>query len=287
MSTAAGEEKEASLKRAVLFGAGRMGWAMARGWLADLAAAGLVRLDIVEPSPGEEVVAAAGAGRIRLNGDPAQADIVILAVKPQGFSDTAPAVLDWVGPDTLVVSILAGATLERIVTALGSPRTVRAMPNTPGAIGKGVTGYAASPACSDTDRAAAEKLLTPLGAVVGPLDEAMIDAVTAVSGSGPAYVFLLAESLEAAALEAGLDAATAALLARKTVAGAGALLEAGGDPAVLRKAVTSPGGTTAAALKVLMAKGGMADLMGEAVDAARRRASELSRELDLTDRGRL
>lgn len=119
-------------------------------------------------------------------------------------------------------------------------------------------------------------LLAPLGGVVGPLAEASIDAVTAVSGSGPAYVFLLAETLESAAVAAGLDRETAARLARETVVGAGALLAEGANPADLRKAVTSPGGTTAAALDVLMANGALPDLMHEAVEAARKRAVELS-----------
>jgi pyrroline-5-carboxylate reductase len=144
----------------------------------------------------------------------------------------------------------------------------------------GVTGYALSSKCGAAEKAATEKLLAPLGGVVGPLDEAQIDAVTAVSGSGPAYVFLLAEALAAAGVAVGLAEDVAAQLAHRTVVGAGALLAEGGDPAALRKAVTSPGGTTAAALDVLMAQGAIPDLMRRAVEAAAKRGAELSREAE-------
>ena len=155
------------------------------------------------------------------------------------------------------------------------------MPNTPGAIGMGVTGFALSGACGDAENVATGKLLEPLGLVLGPLPEAQMDAVTAVSGSGPAYVFLLVEALAAAGRSVGLDEATANALARETIIGAGALLgEFAESPAELRKAVTSPGGTTAAALGVLMSAGGMPDLMRKAVDAAVRRGAELSREAE-------
>src|SRR5262249_37946461 len=158
-----------------------------------------------------------------------------------------------------------GVTIARIGEKLGPQRVARAMPNTPGALGAGVTGYALAPACTEEDAEATAKLLAPLGLVVGPLKENEIDAVTAVSGSGPAYVFLLAETLAAAGREAGLSEATAAILARETIIGAGKLLAEGGDPADLRKAVTSPNGTTAAALGVLMSKDAMPDLMRKAV----------------------
>jgi pyrroline-5-carboxylate reductase len=258
-----------------------MGSAMARGWLGDLGAAGIARLSVVEPHPGEDVVAAADGGLIALN-DPAEiADIVVLAVKPQGFSDAVDALKAWVGPQTLVVSIMAGVTIARIAMVLGSSKVARAMPNTPGAIGMGATGYTLSDACGDDEAIATARLLEPLGLVVGPLKEVQMDAVTAVSGSGPAYVFLLVEALGAAGRSAGLDEATAIALARETVIGAGALLsDFAESPAELRKQVTSPGGTTAAALGVLMGEGGMPDLMTRAVDAAVKRGAELAQEAE-------
>ena len=269
------------LLHVALIGAGRMGSAMARGWLGDLGAAGIARLSVVEPHPGEDVVAAADGGLIALN-DPAEiADIVVLAVKPQGFSDAVDALKAWVGPQTLVVSIMAGVTIARIAMVLGSSKVARAMPNTPGAIGMGATGYTLSDACGDDEAIATARLLEPLGLVVGPLKEVQMDAVTAVSGSGPAYVFLLVEALGAAGRSAGLDEATAIALARETVIGAGALLsDFAESPAELRKQVTSPGGTTAAALGVLMGEGGMPDLMTRAVDAAVKRGAELAQEAE-------
>jgi pyrroline-5-carboxylate reductase len=270
-----------SLKQAVLVGGGRMGGAMMRGWLRDLNAAGLGSLAVIEPQPGPDILEAAKANSITLNPGAAPADIVVLAVKPQGFGAAAADLKKWVGPETLVISIMAGVTIERIVKALGSDKVARAMPNTPGAIGKGVTGFSLSPACGDRESLATSKLLEPLGLVVGPLDESQMNAVTAVSGSGPAYVFLMVEALTAAGRAAGLDAATAAALARETVVGAGALLGTSSESAAeLRKAVTSPGGTTAAALDVLTASDALPDLMRRAVEAAARRGAELSREAE-------
>lgn len=269
----------ARLLHVVLVGAGRMGSAMARGWLGDLGAAGIGQLSVVEPAPGEDVVAAADASLIALNPAAEIADIVVLAVKPQGFAATVDELKAWVGPQTLVVSIMAGVTIARIAAALGSEKVARAMPNTPGAIGMGATGYALSDACSNDEAIATARLLDPLGFVAGPLPENHMDVVTAVSGSGPAYVFLLVEALGAAGRSAGLDETTAIALARETVIGAGALLgEFAESPAELRRQVTSPGGTTAAALDVLMGEGGMPDLMRRAVDAAVKRGAELARE---------
>ncbi len=269
------------LKTAVLIGAGRMGSAMARGWLSDLGAAGLKKLIVVEPSPGEDVIEAERQKLITLNSKPSPTEIVVLAIKPQGFSAAAEGLKAWVGPDTLIVSIMAGISIARISSALGSARVARAMPNTPGAIGMGATGFALSDACSHADSRAASNLLEPLGLVIGPLPESQMDVVTAVSGSGPAYVFLLVEALAAAGRSAGLSEETANALARETVIGAGALLgQFAESPADLRKAVTSPGGTTAAALDILMAKDGMPDLMRKAVDAAARRGAELAKEAE-------
>jgi pyrroline-5-carboxylate reductase len=255
-----------------------MGSAMARGWVNDLSAAALSRLDVVEPNPDDEVKQAAADGLIALNPNPSVADIVILAVKPQAFDAAAPGLKSWIGPETLVVSIMAGVTIGRMASSLGVTKVVRAMPNTPGAIGMGVTAFCLSPACSDVESLAAARLFEPLGMVIGPLEEAHMDAVTAVSGSGPAFVFLLAETLAEAGRAAGLPDAVASILARETVVGAGALLgESPLSAADLRHAVTSPGGTTAAALQVLMEQGGLPDLMKRAVDAAAKRGAELAK----------
>lgn len=271
----------ARLKHAVLVGAGRMGSAMARGWLGDLAAAGIGRLSVLDPAPGDDVKEAEKAGFIALNPAPEPADLLILAVKPQGFGASADGLKAWVGADTLIVSIMAGVTIARISAALGCPKVARAMPNTPGAIGMGATGFALSDACGDAEAATTAALLEPLGLVVGPLKEDQMDAVTAVSGSGPAYVFLLVESLAAAGRAVGLDEKDANALARETIIGAGALLgEFAEPPSELRRQVTSPGGTTAAALEVLMAAGGMPDLMRKAVEAAARRGAELAKEAE-------
>lgn len=271
----------AGLRHAVLAGAGRMGSAMARGWVADLQAAGVGRLSVIEPTPTEDVVQASKDGLIALNPAPEVADILVLAVKPQGFAASVDGLKAWVTKDTLVVSIMAGVTLARIASALGTPKVARAMPNTPGAIGMGATGFALSAACGDADSEATSRLLEPLGLVLGPLKEEQMDAVTAVSGSGPAYVYLLVEALAAAGRSAGLDEATANALARETIVGAGAMLgDLAESPAELRKQVTSPGGTTAAALDVLMSAGGMPDLMRKAVDAAVRRGQELAKEAE-------
>ena len=271
----------ARLKQAVLIGAGRMGSAMARGWLLDPRAAGINDLIVVEPQPGPDVLEPANEKLITLNPKAAVADIVVLAIKPQGFAAAASGLKGWVGKDTLIVSIMAGVTIERISAAFGSQKIARAMPNTPGAIGAGVTGFALSGACGDAESLVTAKLLKPLGRVIGPLEESQMDAVTAVSGSGPAYVFLLAEALAAAGKAAGLGPAVADALARETIVGAGALLgQIAESPAELRKAVTSPGGTTAAALDVLMATGGLPDLMRKAVEAAAKRGAELSREAE-------
>lgn len=271
----------ARLREAVLIGAGRMGSALARGWLQDLPAAGLSRLIVVEPKPDEEVEAAAREKLIALNPTPSPADIVVLAIKPQSFSAAAPELKAWIRPETLVVSIMAGVTIERISTTLGSAKVARAMPNTPGAIGAGATVFALSAACSDAESLTTTRLLDPVGLVIGPLAEEHMDAVTAVSGSGPAYVFLLAEALAEAGQAAGLPRPIADALARETVVGAGALLGSStSTPSELRRAVTSPGGTTAAALDVLTANGGLSELMKKAVEAAARRGAELSREAE-------
>ena len=182
-----------------------------------------------------------------------------------------------IGPSALVVSIMAGTTIASISEVCGGA-VVRAMPNTPAAIGRGITVAVAANDVSAAQRAVADALLRATGSVEWIDDEQLMDAVTAVSGSGPAYVFLLAEELARAGIEAGLPAELATKLARQTVAGSGELLHRLETPsATLRQNVTSPGGTTAAALEVLMGPDGMQQLLTRAVAAATRRSKELAK----------
>ena len=260
-----------------LVGAGRMGGAMLAGWLAG----GLdpARTVVIDPAASAELIDLCAARGIALNpARPASADALVLAMKPQGLDAAAAALAAMVGPDTLVLSILAGKTIADLKARLPAARAVvRAMPNLPASIGRGATGAVASPEASPAQRAQADALLRGVGLVEWLDDEVLMDALTAVSGSGPAYVFLLAEALAEAGAAAGLPPEMAARLARATVAGAGALLD--GDPRSapqLRRDVTSPGGTTEAALAILMRGDGIPALLREAVDAAARRAGELS-----------
>ena len=263
----------------LLVGAGRMGGALLRGWLKT---ARFSSVSVVEPQPSETLTRYAGEGRIRLLDRCEAAEIgavaaAVVAVKPQVLKSQATW-LDAIGRSSgLVLSIAAGVTTHFLTTGAGRTcAVVRAMPNTPGAIGRGITALYASPAVTAEKRALAEALMAPLGETLWLSDEALMDAVTAVSGSGPAYVFLLAEALTQAGIAQGLEAATAERLARATVAGAGALLDADQRSAAeLRKEVTSPGGTTEAALRVLMADTGLAEIMRRAVEAAATRGREL------------
>lgn len=258
----------------VLAGAGKMGGAMLTGWLARGLAPGNVT--VIEPHPSEEIRTLATRG-VRLNpGDTAIAEVLVLAVKPQMFGETGAALRRFVGPSTLVVSIMAGKPIAAIAAGCGGA-VVRAMPNTPAAIGRGMTVAVAAPDVTAPQRAVADALLRATGRVEWVDDEALMDAVTAVSGSGPAYVFLLAEELAKAGVAAGLPTELAETLARETVAGAGELLHRSDlHAAVLRQNVTSPGGTTAAALGVLMAADAMPKIMTEAIAAATKRSRELA-----------
>lgn len=260
----------------VLAGAGHMGGAMLRGWLAKGLAPGAVR--IADPYLGEDAIT-----RWReLGVDPTPyevpAEVLVLAVRPQSFPAEAAAFAPLVGPGTMVVSILAGKTLATLRAGLPEAGAiVRVMPNLPAAIGRGATGVAAEPALSRAQHDIAQTLLETLG-LVEWLDEQLIDAVTAVSGSGPAYVFHLTECLAAAGVAAGLPADAAARLARATVEGTAALMTAEPDrtPAAMRESVASKGGTTAAALEVLRGDGALEALMSKAVAAAKTRAGELA-----------
>ena len=260
----------------VLFGAGKMGGAMLRGWLAQ----GLdpAAIHVVDPHLDPATAALCDQRGIGTVAPSALPEVLVLAIKPQTFPGAAQSLAACAGPATLVVSILAGKTLGDLRAGLPAAGTiVRAMPNLPASIGRGITALAAEPALPERQHALATTLLGAVGAVEW-LDENLIDAVTAVSGSGPAYVFLLAEVLAAAGIAAGLPDAVAARLARATVEGAGELMarQPETSPARLREAVTSPGGTTAAALAVLEGADGLAPLLAAAVAAAKRRAAELA-----------
>jgi pyrroline-5-carboxylate reductase len=261
----------------VLAGAGKMGGAMLSGWLAQ----GLdpKQLAVIEPQPSGEISALAVRG-VRLNPTPADvgaAATLVLALKPQTFGEAGAMLKPFAGPSTLAVSIMAGITIASISQICGGG-VVRAMPNTPAAIGRGITVAVAANNVGSAQRAVADALLRATGSVEWVDDEALMDAVTAVSGSGPAYVFLLAEELARAGVEAGLPQELAEKLARQTVAGSGELLHRSElAAATLRQNVTSPGGTTAAALAVLMAPEGMPSLLTRAVAAATRRSKELAK----------
>ena len=259
-----------------LAGAGKMGGVMLSGWLAGGFLAN--RVVVIEPHPSEEILALAATG-IRLN-PPAEhtgaVDALVVAVKPQSFREAGAALKPLIGPAALVVSIMAGMPIAAIAEICGGA-VVRAMPNTAAAIGRGITVAVAAPDVSAAQRAVADALLRATGAVEWIADETLMDAVTAVSGSGPAYVFLLAEELARAGVEAGLPAELATRLARETVAGSGELLHRSElAAATLRQNVTSPGGTTAAALDVLMGPNGLQPLLTRAVAAATRRSRELA-----------
>jgi pyrroline-5-carboxylate reductase len=261
----------------VLIGAGKMGSAMLDGWLA----LGLdpARVAVIEPQPVPAVSALAARG-LKLNPAPRAVPdpaVIVIAVKPQVAAEVVPAAAPFVGRSTVVVSIMAGQRLASLERVLPGAAIIRTMPNTPAAIGRGITVAVANARVSPPQRELAHRLLAAVGAVEWVDDEALLDPVTAVSGSGPAYVFLLAEALAQAGAAAGLPAELAARLARATVAGSGELLHrASDDAAILRRNVTSTGGTTEAALEVLMGKDGLAPLMQAAVAAATRRSRELA-----------
>lgn len=261
----------------VLAGAGKMGGAMLSGWLDG----GLdpKRVTIIEPYPSDDTRGFVSRG-VHLNPDMKSigtADVLVLAVKPQMFRDAGPQLRSLVGPSTLVVSIMAGTTIAALGDVCGG-RVIRAMPNTPAAIGRGITVAVPANNVAPEQRNVANALLRGTGSVEWVDDEALMDAVTAVSGSGPAYVFLLAEEMARAGVAAGLPEALATKLARETVAGSGELLHRSDQTsATLRQNVTSPGGTTAAALEVLMGANGFQPLLTKAIAAATKRSKELAK----------
>src|SRR5579863_2386533 len=261
-----------------LVGAGKMGGAMLRGWLAGgLPASGVA---ILEPAPASDIVELAKARGFALTPPPEmKPEVVVLAVKPQMLDAAAPAIARLAHEGALVLSIIAGKTFANLQARAPRARAfVRAMPNTPAALGRGVTGAAANAAVNARQKEIAQTLLSTVGLFDWLPDEGAIDAVTALSGSGPAYVFALVEALAEAGAALGLPADLAMRFARGTVEGAGELMarEPGVPAAQLRQNVTSPAGTTAAALAVLQASDGLAPLMRRAVAAAHKRAGELA-----------
>jgi pyrroline-5-carboxylate reductase len=263
--------------RLALVGAGKMGGALLEGWLR----LGLdpKKIIVFEPAPLPQIAALTGRG-IELNPAPTAlraANVVVIAVKPQTAVEALAPLAPQLSSSALVISIMAGRTLRFLSSTMAQASAlVRAMPNTPAAIGRGITVAVAKDADA-AQRQTAERLLGAAGAVEWVDNESLLDAVTAVSGSGPAYVFLLAEALAAAGTAAGLPKALAEKLARETVAGSGELMHRSAeDAATLRQNVTSAGGTTAAALAVLMRPNGLMHLMAEAIAAATARSRELA-----------
>jgi pyrroline-5-carboxylate reductase len=263
----------------VLVGAGKMGGAMLEGWLK--AGADPKKIVAIDPSPPPEVKALIEARGIRHNPPVdgiSDAEVVLIAVKPQIMEEVLPGIVGLKAAKPLILSIAAGKTIASFERHFGADAAViRGIPNTPAAIGRGITAMAANANVSNGQMALAHALLSSIGEVVAVADESLIDAATAVSGSGPAYVFYLTECLAAAGEKAGLPAEIATKLARATVSGAGELLRVTGTPAsTLRENVTSPKGTTSAALQVLMGAAGLEPLMTKAVAAATRRSRELA-----------
>jgi len=254
-----------------------MGSALLKGWLDR----GVKAIAVVEPKPSAHLRRLAKAKKIALFAAPSavrrKPSVCVVAIKPQVLKDEAATLADFAQGGALMISIAAGTSIAALAQAWGrKARIIRAMPNIPGAIGQGISGIYAAKGVTAADKKRAASLLAALGETVWVNKEALIDSVTAVSGSGPAYLFLMAEALTEAGIAEGLSRGQAEKFARATVSGAGALLAADKSPAsMLREAVTSPGGTTAAALYVLMAEDGLMALMKRAVRAAHRRAEEL------------
>jgi pyrroline-5-carboxylate reductase len=266
----------------LVVGAGRMGGALISGWLsAKGGAISAQQLLIVEPKPQGAAKAAIEAGARHI--DPtkdaeafSQVGTVLLAIKPQAVADIAPVIAPHLPAGALVISILAGTSIKELSDLFPAQNIIRAMPNTPAAVGAGITAFTCTENVSAAQKRTAQKLLAVGGAVHEVESEHLIDVVTAVSGSGPAYVFHMAEALEAAAIKIGLPEEIAPQFARQTIIGAAALLEGSDRPAnELRQAVTSPNGTTQAALDILMPN--LPALMRDTVKAALTRAKELAR----------
>ena len=257
----------------LLLGAGRMGGALLAGW-KRAGAFSPDQLMIRDPAPSADALRSGAL----IDPDPlamGRAKSVLLLVKPQTWRQAAAEVAPYLAADAILVSIVAGVASADIAAAFGGRRVARVMPTTAAAIGQGTASIFAADAVA---RARAHALFAPLGTVVDLDDEDLMHAATAVSGSAPAYLYAFVEALEAAGVSLGLSPDAARGLARATIAGAAALMaEGGADPAELRRQVTSPGGTTEAALKVLMAEGGFGALLREAAKAAADRSRELGK----------
>lgn len=265
--------------RLAVVGGGRMGGALVRTWAANYHALKPSEILVIDPERGArddaEAVGARTAGHAEKE-QLADVDSVVIAVKPQLLEGVAPAIAPLIPPGVLLISIVAGVPIAKLKQLFPRAFVIRAMPNRPTEIGQGATAFFAHPSVTEGQRERARALLEAGGVVVELQDEALMDVVTALSGSGPAYVFALAEAMAAAAAAEGLPADLAVALARATVAGAGAMLGAdGADASELRESVTSAGGTTEAALGVLRASDGLQALMERAIAAAAWRAKEL------------
>lgn len=262
----------------LVIGAGKMAMAMIKGWLANgLPAANVI---LYHAAPSARTVSIAGEYGLKLVRElPSESPrLILMSVKPQMFGDIYPVVRQALGSQTVLLSVAAGISLSTIAKETSTDRVVRAMPNTPSQVGKGVTGLVAREATTDADRELATKLLAASGEVVWLDEEKDMDALTVVSGSGPAYVFYLVEAMAAAGVAEGLSADQAMRLARQTVIGAAALMEQDPtDVSTLRENVTSKAGVTAAALEVMMGDGGIGDVVKKALKAARRRSEELGK----------
>lgn len=267
-----------------LIGAGRMGSALLEGWIQSGLVSREAPANVVEPMPHDSLRRLMGEGLVQLSTGPLQVaskpSLIVLAVKPQMLESALPGVRPLVGPSAGVVSIMAGKTIASIRQGLGADDVpvVRAMPNTPAAIGEGITAAFAGAGVEADLQAEAESLLRAAGEVVWLPSEDLIDQATAISGSGPAYVFHLVEVLAQAGEEIGLTRDAAEKLARATVVGSAALMKVSDEtPGALRVAVTSPGGTTEAALAELMGSNGLGPALGRAVRAALARARALGK----------
>lgn len=265
--------------RLVLVGAGKMGSAMLEGWLRNGLEAS--RVLVFDPAPPPEAASLITKHHISHNPESAtigDAEIIIIAVKPQVMENVLPAIAPLKSSRPLVLSVAAGKTIASFERHFGTDAAIiRAMPNTPAAVGRGITAIVGNAHVSAAQKRMAEALLAAVGEVVSVAREELIDAVTALSGSGPAYVFHLVECMAAAGAKLGLAPELAMQLARATVAGSGELMRQSGiDAATLRQNVTSPKGTTHAALEVLMAPDGLAQLMERAMAAAETRSRELA-----------
>ena len=270
--------KTVTEKGLVLLGCGKMGSAMLKGWLAD--GLPLTSTFVIDPFPSQWLQDLETQG-LHLNKSLPKSPVVcIIAVKPQMMGEALPSLKEIAQSDAVFLSIAAGTSIKSFQTVLGDTcKIVRAMPNTPAAIGQGITALIGNANTTSVDLERCEQLLQAVGDTVILQGEEQMDAVTAVSGSGPAYVFHLIETLAAAGVAQGLPAELAMTLAKKTVSGSGALaMQSDESPEQLRINVTSPGGTTQAALQVLMnPKSGMPKLLLESVEAAASRSKELGK----------